>query len=87
MLILILCIKEKNRKRQIRTIARDISRIMGCESSEKVMSFTSEKEMKYLIEQINGLLEHQLKMKADYMETRLEIKRMLSNVSMILKLP
>ena len=87
MLILILCIKEKNRKRQIRTIARDISRIMGCVSSEKVMSFTSEKEMKYLIEQINGLLEHQLKVKADYMETRLEIKRMLSNVSHDIKTP
>ncbi len=51
------------------------------------MSFTSEKEMKYLIEQINGLLEHQLKVKADYMETRLEIKRMLSNVSHDIKTP
>ena len=87
MLIVILCMKEKKRKRQIRIIARDISRIMECGSSEKIMSFTSEKEMKYLIEQINGLLEHQLKVKADYMETRLEIKRMLSNVSHDIKTP
>ncbi|MCI8668649.1 MAG: HAMP domain-containing histidine kinase [Lachnospiraceae bacterium] len=87
MVIVILCIKEKKRKRQIQTIAQDISRIMERDSSEKIMSFTSEKEMKYLIDQINGLLENQLKVKADYMGSRLEIKRMLSNVSHDIKTP
>lgn len=51
------------------------------------MVFTDNKELMELAAQINSLLDHHLKAKADYRRSELAFKRMLSNISHDLKTP
>lgn len=86
-IIVLLCLKERKRKKQIQNIVSGISHILKCNSSEKIMTFTDDKEIQKLTEQINGLLENEQQIKADYIRSQSEIKKMLANVSHDIKTP
>jgi Signal transduction histidine kinase len=79
----------KNRmlRKQIHTIASDLHRIQTSDSDEKVMLFTSENNIVFLIEQINRALEARQKARTDYRKSELKAKRMLSNISHDIKTP
>lgn len=77
----------RNTLKQIQNIADELKRILDEETDEKVMSFTEDKEIKYLLEQINRTLEDRQNAIADYRRSELNTKRMLSNISHDLKTP
>ncbi|WP_051629486.1 sensor histidine kinase [Lacrimispora aerotolerans] len=77
----------RNTLKQIQNIADELERILDEETDEKVMSFTEDKEIKYLLEQINRTLEDRQNAIADYRRSELNTKRMLSNISHDLKTP
>ena len=68
-------------------IHQKLNEIIDTDSSERIMVFTDNKELMELAAQINRLLEHQLKAKADYRRSELSSKRMLSNISHDMKTP
>lgn len=73
--------------KQIQTIADELERILDENNDEKVMSFTEDKEIKHLLEQINRTLEDRQNANAGYRRSELNTKRMLSNISHDLKTP
>lgn len=73
--------------KQIQTIADELERILDEDTDEKVMSFTEDKEIKHLLEQINRTLEDRQNANAGYRRSELNTKRMLSNISHDLKTP
>lgn len=77
----------RNTLKQIQNIADELERILDEETDEKVMSFTEDKEIRYLLEQINRTLEDRQNAIADYRRSELNTKRMLSNISHDLKTP
>ncbi|MFR3729711.1 sensor histidine kinase [Lacrimispora sp.] len=72
---------------QIQTIAHELERILDEDTDEKVMAFTEDKEIKYLLEQINRTLEDRQNANAGYRRSEANTKRMLSNISHDLKTP
>lgn len=77
----------KKMSRQIKQIADDLKRILDEKTDEKVMLFTEEEEMKYLLEQINRTLEERQNISAGFRRSEQNTKRMLSNISHDLKTP
>ncbi len=73
--------------KQVQTIADELKRILDENTDEKVMIFTEDKEIKYLLEQINRTLEDRQNTNAGYRRSVLNTKRMLSNISHDLKTP
>lgn len=64
-----------------------LKEILDTNSSERIMIFTENEELKELAAQINRLLEEQLKVKADYRRSEMASKKMLSNISHDMKTP
>lgn len=73
--------------RQIQRIANELERILDENTDEKVMSFTEDKEIVHLLEQINRVLEDRQNVKVGYRKSELGAKRMLSNISHDIKTP
>ncbi len=73
--------------KQVQTIADELKRILDENTDKKVMIFTEDKEIKYLLEQINRTLEDRQNANAGYRRSVLNTKRMLSNISHDLKTP
>jgi signal transduction histidine kinase len=73
--------------KQVQTIADELKRILDENTDEKVMIFTEDNEIKYLLEQINRTLEDRQNANAGYRRSVLNTKRMLSNISHDLKTP
>jgi signal transduction histidine kinase len=78
-----------NRKtlNQINEIANELERILDQNTDEKVMSFTEDKEIAHMLEEINRVLEDRQNVKVDYRKSELGAKRMLSNISHDIKTP
>lgn len=74
-------------QRSLRKIHQKLGEIIDTNSDERMMLFTENKELMELTAQINCLLEHHLKTKADYRRFRAASKRMLSNISHDIKTP
>lgn len=71
----------------LRNIHGKLKEILDTNSSERIMIFTENEELKELTAQINRLLEEQLKVKADYRRSEMASKKMLSNISHDMKTP
>ena len=74
-------------QKKIQKISEKLKEITDTNSSERVMVFTENKELMELAAQINRLLEHHLKVKADYCRSEIASKKMLSNISHDIKTP
>lgn len=74
-------------QKKIQKISGKLKEITDTNSSERVMVFTENKELKELAAQINHLLENHLKVKADYCRSEIASKKMLSNISHDIKTP
>lgn len=72
---------------KLRKISGKLKEITDTNSDERVMVFTENKELMELVAQINRLLEHHLKIKADYRRSEIASKKMLSNISHDIKTP
>lgn len=56
-------------------------------TSEKLMLFTDDRELRGLLIEINKLLDHNQKIQADYNKAEISMRKMLSNISHDLKTP
>ncbi len=74
-------------QRKLREIHKKLEEIIAADSSESVMVFTDNQELKELAAQINSILEHHRRAKADYRRSEMASKKMLSNISHDMKTP
>lgn len=74
-------------QRKLREIHKKLEEIIDADSSEPVMVFTDNQEIKELAAQINSILEHHRRAKADYCRSETASKKMLSNISHDMKTP
>ncbi len=74
-------------QRKLREIHKKLEEIIAADSSESVMVFTDNQELKELAAQINSILEHHRRAKADYRRSEMACKKMLSNISHDMKTP
>lgn len=74
-------------QRKLREIHKKLEEIIDADSSEPVMVFTDNQELKELAAQINSILEHHRRVKADYRRSETASKKMLSNISHDMKTP
>ncbi len=72
---------------KLRNMHQKLKEMIETDSDERIMVFTDNKELMELAAQINSLLDHHLKAKADYRRSELASKRMLSNISHDIKTP
>ncbi|MNZ51857.1 Alkaline phosphatase synthesis sensor protein PhoR [compost metagenome] len=79
--------KTLNRSRQLNHIHNKLSHILAEQSSEKLLLFTEDVELKLLLSDVNKVLEARQKEAAKGIKTELSIRRMLSNISHDLKTP
>ncbi len=74
-------------QRKLREIHKKLEEIIAADSIESVMVFTDNQELKELAAQINSILEHHRRAKADYRRSEMACKKMLSNISHDMKTP
>ena len=74
-------------QRKLREIHKKLEEIIAADSIESVMVFTDNQELKELAAQINSILEHHRRAKADYRRSETASKKMLSNISHDMKTP
>ncbi len=81
--------RRKNAKRsaQLKRVHAKLDMILEQNTSEKVLLFTEDVELRQLLILINQLLEHNQRIQAERSGTEKSIRRMLSNVSHDLKTP
>ncbi|MNZ40010.1 Alkaline phosphatase synthesis sensor protein PhoR [compost metagenome] len=79
--------KIRTRSRQLNHIHGKLTNILSEQSSEKLLLFTEDAELKLLLSDINEVLETRQKDAAKGIKTELSIRRMLSNISHDLKTP
>ena len=72
---------------KLRNMHQKLKELIETDSDERIMVFTDNKKLMELAAQINSLLDHHLKAKADYRRSELASKRMLSNISHDIKTP
>ena len=72
---------------KLRAISGKLEEIIKTDSDEQIMIFTENKELMELAAQINGLLEKNLKIRADYRRSEIASRKMLSNISHDIKTP
>lgn len=85
--ITILFISKQNLKSNIKYMSEKLSSIVKEKTSEKLLVFTDEQDLIDLLIQINGLLEHNQIVLANYAKTEISMRKMLSNISHDLKTP
>ncbi|MTI68552.1 MAG: HAMP domain-containing histidine kinase [Firmicutes bacterium] len=78
---------KKERDKNLLYIKNKIYNIIDNDTSEKLLVVTDDKQVKYILKEINNLLEYNQKCKADYKKTKESMKKMLSNISHDLKTP
>ncbi|MBU8851574.1 sensor histidine kinase [Bacillus sp. FJAT-26377] len=74
-------------KAEVRYIESKLKAIIDEETSERLLLYTDNNQIKSLLKQINRLLEHNQKTVADYHNVERSIRKMLSNISHDLKTP
>lgn len=77
----------KARSVQLKHIQTELDRIISAYSSEKLLLFTEDREIRPILIEINRLLNHNQKIMAKQAGTELSLRRMLSNISHDLKTP
>lgn len=78
---------KQNRSNNIRYIYTKLKTITKDNSSEKLLIFTDDKEIKSLLLEINNLLNYNQKILVKHTKVETDIKKMLSNISHDLKTP
>lgn len=78
---------DRKTKNEINQISKTLAHILETDSHEKVMVFTSSRELMELMALINRMLLDRQKIKADYKRSEISSKKMLSNISHDLKTP
>lgn len=90
-LLLILLYQQYNynrrRNRQLEDIHHKLAFIISDSSQEKLLLYTTDKQLTTLLSDINTVLEHNQRILADHKRTEQSIRRMLSNISHDLKTP
>ena len=72
---------------KLRSIHEKLKEILDTDSQERILIFTENKELQELTAQLNDLLEHHAKAKANYRRMEQTSKKMLSNISHDIKTP
>lgn len=75
------------RNRQLTQIHHKLTSIASDTSQEKLLLYTTDKQLKMLLSDINEVLEYNRRISADHKRTEQSIRRMLSNISHDLKTP
>lgn len=75
------------RNRQLTQIHHKLTSIVSDTSQEKLLLYTTDKQLKMLLSDINEVLEYNRRISADHKRTEQSIRRMLSNISHDLKTP
>lgn len=75
------------KKNDIIYMEKKLQKITSDKTDEKLMLYTSDKQIQSLLIQINSLLEHNQKTVADFHGVERSMRKMLSNVSHDLKTP
>lgn len=78
---------QKHRSKDLKYIADKLKSIMENNTSEKLLVFTDDKELKPLLISLNNLLDYNQKILADYSKAEISMKKMLSNISHDIKTP
>jgi signal transduction histidine kinase len=89
-LILVIFLQRKTQrknKEDIKYIYEKLNTIINNDTTEKLMVFTDEEELKKLLSSINGLLNHKQKILTKHAEIEISMRKMLSNISHDLKTP
>ncbi|WP_047153943.1 sensor histidine kinase [Aneurinibacillus tyrosinisolvens] len=77
----------RDRKASLTYIHKKLHHIIRHQTGEKLLLQTNDKEIKALLIEMNGLLEHNHKIIATYNKTESSMRKMLSNISHDLKTP
>lgn len=90
-LLLILLYQQYNynrrRNRQLEEIHHKLASIISDSPQEKLLLYTTDKQLTTLLSDINTVLEHNQRILGDHKRTEQSIRRMLSNISHDLKTP
>lgn len=78
---------QKHRSANLKYIYKKLESIIDNSTSEKLLVFNDDKELRSILITINRLLEYNQKVLADYAKTEISMKKMLSNISHDLKTP
>lgn len=78
---------KRNRSSHLRYISGKLDSILTDRSQERLLLVTDDRELRQLLNAINRLLDHQHEHFAQYRDTELAMRRMLSNISHDLKTP
>lgn len=78
---------KRKMNRELNEIQNKLSEIIDQETAEKVLLQTDQKNIKRFLIQINRLLDYNQKVIADYLKTKENLRKMLSNMSHDLKTP
>lgn len=78
---------EQKRKQNLVNIYQELNEIIEHQTNNKLLLRTDQHDMRLFLIQINRLLDHNQKVVADYTKTKLELRRMLSNMSHDFKTP
>lgn len=80
-------ISARKRTNSLKYMYNKLNSIIENETSEKLLTFTSDREIIAFLNSINNLLEHNQKMLAEYTKSEISMRKMLSNISHDLKTP
>jgi signal transduction histidine kinase len=75
------------RSRHLAYIHRKLNEITSNDTSQRLLLFTDHREIQTLLIDLNRVLEHNDKLRANYKRTEISIKKMLANMSHDLKTP
>ncbi|GAA0136790.1 two-component system sensor histidine kinase YcbM [Paenibacillus sp. YSY-4.3] len=78
---------QKKRDSSLSEISRKLNRIIGNETSERLLLFTDDKYLQDLVMDIEGVLASSQKMAVRYARTEQSMRKMLANISHDLKTP
>lgn len=77
----------KGMQNSLRKISEKLKEIQDTESGESIQIFTDDKSLMELTSQINRLLENHRKTRADFRQSEIDARKMLSNISHDMKTP
>lgn len=79
--------QRRSRHQTLSLLGDKLAAIVEGQTSEKLLLATAERDIRRLLIQINRLLDQKQKTIADYAKTKLELRKMISNMSHDLKTP